>query len=206
MFGKDRLKKTIWVILVQILFERCSKCFEDILQKFENFGSKVCNNLHLETEHFWLWIRIKFDFQNKIWKLKGLSWLQKCISKRSLPKWFKRVENYLIWFNSPKVLFPKRTWTCVLSLLFDFKRNGNWNLTFFISKVVLKLIWFDFRNPKGVHLKWFENKVWTFHLFSKMLKIHCLKHISKEPELICLLFIWDLIIKSSFQKSLKNKA
>lgn len=62
------IKKTIWVVLFQILFERCSKCFQDILQKFENFGSKVCNNLHLETEHFWLWIRIKFDFKTKFEK------------------------------------------------------------------------------------------------------------------------------------------
>ena len=29
------IKKTIWVVLFQILFERCSKCFQDILQKFE---------------------------------------------------------------------------------------------------------------------------------------------------------------------------
>ena len=86
------------------------------------------------------------------------------------------------------------------------KENGNWKLTLFISKVVLKLIWFDFRNPKRVHSKWFENEVRMFHLFSKILKIPCLKQISKEPELICLLFIWDLIIKSSFQMSLKNKA
>ena len=57
-------------------------------------------------------------------KRKGLSWFQKGISKRSLPKWFERVENYLIWF--PKSLIPKRIWTCVLSLLFDFKRK--WEL------------------------------------------------------------------------------
>ena len=86
------------------------------------------------------------------------------------------------------------------------KENWNWKLTLFISKVVLKLIWFDFRNPKRVHSKWFENEVRMFHLFSKILKIPCLKQISKEPELICLLFIWDLIIKLRFQKSLKNKA
>ena len=47
-------KKTICVVLFQNLFERCSKCFQDILQKFEKIGSKVWNNLHLETEHFWL--------------------------------------------------------------------------------------------------------------------------------------------------------
>ena len=69
------------------------------------------------------------------------------------------------------------------------KENGNWKLTLFISKVVLKLIWFDFRNPKRVHSKWFENEVRMFHLFSKILKIPCLKQISKEPKLICLLFI-----------------
>ena len=47
------------------------------------------------------------------------------------------------------------------------KEDGNWKLTLFISKVVLKLIWFDFRNPKRVHSKWFENEVRMFHCFLK---------------------------------------
>ena len=72
LFGKDRLKKIIRVVLFQILFERCSKCFEDILQKFENFGSKVCNNLHLETEHFWLELELSLISKQNL-KRKGLS-------------------------------------------------------------------------------------------------------------------------------------
>jgi len=51
---KRPIKKIVSVVLFQILFERCSKCFQDSLQKFETFRSKVCNNLHLEMEHFWL--------------------------------------------------------------------------------------------------------------------------------------------------------
>ena len=61
-----------------------------------------------------IWKRITFGFELELsliskqnFKRKGMSWFQKCISKRSLPKWFERVENYLIWFNSPKVLFQK---------------------------------------------------------------------------------------------------
>ena len=201
MFGKDRLKKKQFELSyfkfylkdVQNAFKIFYKSLKKLVQKF----ATIC-----------IWKRSTFGFELELsliskqnLKRKDLSWFQKCISKRSLPKWFERVENYLIWFNSPKVLFQKNLNMCLTS-----KENGNWKLTLFISKVVLKLIWFDFRNPKRVHSKWFENEVRMFHLFSKILKIPCLKQISKEPELICLLFIWDLIIKSSFQKSLKNKA
>ena len=117
---KRPIEKTIWVVLFQILFERCSKCFQDIWQKFENFGSTVC-----------IWKQSTFGLESELsliskqnLKRKGLSWFQKCISKRSLPKWFEWAENCLIWF--PKSFIPKRTWTCVLSLLFDFKRK--WEL------------------------------------------------------------------------------
>jgi len=120
---KTDWKKTIWVVLFQILFERCSKCFQDILQKFQKFGSQVCNNLYLGMEHFWFELELSLISKQNL-KRKGLSWFQKCICKRSLPKWFERGENYLIWF--PKSLIPKRIWTCVLSLLLDFKRK--WEL------------------------------------------------------------------------------
>ena len=167
MFEKDRL--IFLVVLFQILFERCSKCFQDILQKFENFGSKVCNNLHLETEHFWLELELSLISKQNL-KRKGLSWFQKCISKRSLPKWFERVENYLIWFNSPKVLFQKELEHVYWVFCLTSKENGNWKLTLFISKVVLKLIWFGFRNPKRVQSKWFENEVECFIYFLKSWK------------------------------------
>ena len=120
----DWRKKIIWVVLVQILFERCSKCFQDILQKFEKFGSKVCNNLHLEMEHFWLELELIMILKHNL-KRKCLSWFQKCISKRSLPKWFERVENYLIWF--PKSFIPKRTW-CIKSFVWLQKKMGIENL------------------------------------------------------------------------------
>ena len=157
LFGKNRLKKSIWVVLFQIFLERCSKWSEDILQKFEKFGSKVCNLLHLEK---WALLVLNLNlvwFQNKIWKEKGLNDLknidlisQKAYSKKDL----KMLCKSFIWLQ---------------------KENENWKLTLFISKEALKLIWFNFKSPKRVHSKWFENKVQMFHLFSKILKIPCLK-------------------------------
>ena len=124
-------------------------------------------------------------------KRKGLSWFQKCISKRSLPKWFEWVENYLIWFFQ-KFYSKKNLNMCLTS-----KENGNWKLTLFISKVVLKLIWFDFRNPKRVHSKWFENEVRMFHLFSKILKIPSLNFKRTWVDLSTLYLRFDYKVKFS---------
>ena len=69
---KNRLKKIIRVVLFQILFERCSKCFQDILQKFEKFGSKVCNNLQLEMSTFGFELELSLISKQNL-KRKGLS-------------------------------------------------------------------------------------------------------------------------------------
>ena len=128
-----------------------------------------------------IWKRSTFGFELELsliskqnLKRKGLSWFQKWISKRCLPKWFEKV---ILFDLIPQKSYSKKNLNmCVKSS----KENENWKLTLFISKVVLKLIWFDFRNPKRVHSKWVENEVRMFHLFSKILKIPCLKQISKE--------------------------
>ena len=75
---------------------------------------------------FWKWSTFGFKLELSLiskqsLKRKGLSCFQKCISKRGLPKWFERVENYFIWFNFPKDLFQKE-----LEHVFDFKRK--WEL------------------------------------------------------------------------------
>ena len=93
---------------VQNAFKIFYKSLKNLVQKF----ATIC-----------IWKRSTFGFELELSLIskqnlirKGLTWFQKCISKRSLPKWFERVESYLIWFNFPKSLIPKRTWTCVLSL------------------------------------------------------------------------------------------
>ena len=98
---------------VQNAFKTFYKSLKILVQKF----ATIC---------IWKWSTFGFELELSLiskqsLKRKGLSWFQKCISKRSLPKWFERVENYLIWFNSPKVLFQKE-----LEHVFDFKRK--WEL------------------------------------------------------------------------------
>ena len=98
---------------VQNAFKIFYKSLKILVQKF----ATIC---------IWIWSTFGFELELSLiskqsLKRKGLSCFQKCISKRSLPKWFERVENCLIWFNSPKVLFQKE-----LEHVFDFKRK--WEL------------------------------------------------------------------------------
>ena len=126
LFGKDRLKKIIRVVLFQILFERCSKYFQDILQKFENFGSKVCNNLHLETEHFWLWIRIKFDFKTKFEKKRA-----ELISKVYLQKKSSKMvwKGWKLFDLIPQKSYSKKNLNmCIKSFVWLQKKMGIENL------------------------------------------------------------------------------
>ena len=165
--------------------------FKFYLKGVQNALKIFYKNLKILVQKFatiCIWKRSTFCFELELsliskqsLKRKGLSWFQKCNSKRSLPKWFERVESYLIWFNSTKVLFQREFEHVCYVFCLTSKENGNWKLTLFISKVVLKLIWFDFRNPKRVHSKWFGNEVECF---------------------LCFLKSWKSLVWNRFQKNL----
>jgi len=170
------IKKTIWVVLFQILFVRCSKCFEDILQKFENFGSKVCNNLHLEMEHFWLWIRTKFDFKTKLEKKRFELISKIVILKEVFQNGLKGLKT--IWFD---LILQKFYSKKNLNMCLTSKENGNWKLTLFISKVV----WNWFGLISGIPKEFIQNDL--------KMKFECF---------ICFLKSWKSLVWNRFQKNL----
>ena len=112
------ISKFIWK--VQNALKIFYKSLKILVQKF----ATIC-----------IWKRSTFGFELELsliskqnLKRKGLSWFKKCISKRSLPKWFERVVNYLIWFNSPKSYSKKNLNMCIKSFVWLQMKMGIENL------------------------------------------------------------------------------
>ena len=125
------LKKTDWIFFSCLISNFIWKVFKMLSRYF----TKVWKKLVQKFATICIWKRSTFGFELELsliskqnLKRKGLSWFQKCISKRSLPKWFERVE--FIWFY----LIPQKSYSkknlnmCIKSFVGLQKKMGIENL------------------------------------------------------------------------------
>ena len=124
---KTDWKKTTWVVLVQILFERCPNISRYFTKDWKIWFKSLQQFAFGKWSTFGFKLELSLISKQSL-KRKGLSCFQKCISKRSLPKWFERVE--FIWFY----LIPQKSYSkknlnmCIKSFVGLQKKMGIENL------------------------------------------------------------------------------
>ena len=165
MFGKKPIeKKQIELFFFKIYLKGVQNALKIFYKSLKILVQKFATICIWKLSTFGFELELSLMSKQNL-KRKGLSWFQSVFLKEVFQNGLKGLKT--IWFD---LILQKFYSKKNLNMCLTSKENGNWKLTLFISKVVLKLIWFDFRNPKRVHSKWFENEVWMFHLFSKILK------------------------------------